>query len=65
MLVKECVYIFEKKYQNLNKNFANAREIRYFFETAMLNQADRLFGKENLNNEELCTLELVDVEGIM
>ena len=36
-----------------------------FFETAMLNQADRLFGKENLNNEELCTLELVDVEGIM
>ena len=63
--IKHCAYIFEKKYQNRSKNFANAREIRNFFETAMMNQADRLFGKENLSNEELCTLELADVEGIM
>ena len=29
--------VFEKKYQNRSKNFANAREIRNFFETAMMN----------------------------
>ena len=63
--IKHCAYIFEKKYQNRSKNFANAREIRNFFESAMMNQADRLFGKENLSNEELSTLELADVEGII
>ncbi len=63
--IKHCAYVFEKKYQNRSKNFANAREIRNFFETAMMNQADRLFGKENLSNEELSTLELADVEGIV
>ncbi len=63
--IGHCAYVFEKKYQNRSKNFANAREIRNFFETAMMNQADRLFGKENLTNEELSTLELSDVEGIV
>ncbi len=63
--IGHCADVFEKKYQNRSKNFANAREIRNFFETAMMNQADRLFGKENLTNEELSTLELADVEGIM
>ena len=60
-----CAEVFEKKYQNRSKNFANAREIRNFFETAMMNQADRLFGKSDVTNEELSTLELADVEGIM
>jgi hypothetical protein len=31
----------------------------------MMNQADRLFGKEDVTNEELSTLELADVEGIV
>lgn len=58
-------YIFEKKYQNRSKNFANAREIRNFFETAIMNQADRLFEIKDPTNEQLSTLELADVEGIM
>ncbi len=56
--------VFEKKYKNRGKNFANAREVRNFFEKAMMNQADRLFGINNPTNEQLCTLELSDVQGI-
>ncbi|WP_029232536.1 AAA family ATPase [Butyrivibrio sp. VCB2006] len=64
-VIKHCAYTFEKKYQNRSKNFANAREIRNFFETAMMNQADRLFEIKDPTNEQLSTLELADVEGIM
>ena len=35
--IKYCSSVFEKMYQNRGKNFANAREIRNFFETAMMN----------------------------
>ena len=62
--IKYCASVFEKMYQNRGKNFANAREIRNFFETAMMNQADRLFKVQNPTNEQLSTLELADVEGI-
>lgn len=64
-VIKHCAYTFEKKYQNRSKNFANAREIRNFFETAMMNQADRLFEIKDPTNEQLSTLELADVEGIV
>ncbi len=64
-VIKHCAYTFEKKYQNRGKNFANAREIRNFFETAMMNQADRLFEIKEPTNEQLSTLELADVEGIV
>ena len=63
--IKYCAGAFEKKYQNRSKNFANAREIRNFFETAMMNQADRLFNIKDPTNEQLSTLELEDVEGII
>lgn len=56
--------VFERKYKNRGKNFANAREVRNFFEKAMMNQADRLFSMQNPTNEELCTLVLSDVAGI-
>lgn len=56
--------VFENKYKNRGKNFANAREVRNFFEKAMMNQADRLFAVNNPTNEELCTLVLSDVQGI-
>lgn len=56
--------VFENKYKNRGKNFANAREVRNFFEKAMMNQADRLFSVANPTNEELCTLVLSDVQGI-
>ena len=56
--------VFERKYKNRGKNFANAREVRNFFEKAMMNQADRLFSMQNPTNKELCTLVLSDVAGI-
>ena len=59
--IKYCAEVFEKKYQNRGKNFANAREIRNFFETAMMKQADRLFEVKDPTNEQLSTLELSDV----
>lgn len=47
-------------------NFANARIVRNFLESSIMNQADRLFGKDRdkLTDEELLTIELHDVEGI-
>ncbi|MCD8190082.1 MAG: AAA family ATPase [Clostridiales bacterium] len=54
--------VFETKYKNRGKNFANAREVRNFFEAAIIKQSDRLFGMENPTNEELCTLILEDVK---
>ena len=55
---------FEKKYRNRGKNFANAREVRNYFENAVINQADRLFFVDNPTDDELCTLELSDVNSI-
>ena len=55
---------FETKYRNRGKNFANAREVRNFFEDAVVRQADRLFYYENPTNEELSTLTLEDVKTI-
>lgn len=51
---------FEKKYDNRGEDFANAREVRNFFESAVVSQADRLYGKEDLSDEELCRLEVDD-----
>lgn len=45
--------------------FANARLVRNFLETAIMNQADRLYAKGGeLSDEELLTLEEEDVECI-
>lgn len=54
--------VFEQKYKNRGKNFANAREVRNYFEDAILRQADRLFGVKNPTNVELATLILSDVQ---
>ena len=52
--------VLEKKYETRTEDFANAREVRNFFESAVVSQADRLYGKENLTDEELCRLEVED-----
>lgn len=52
--------LFEDMYAHRGEDFANAREVRNLFESAVVSQADRLFGKENLTNEELCRLEAQD-----
>ena len=52
---------FESKYRNHGKNFANAREVRNYFEDVVVRQANRLYKIENPSNEDLCTLSLDDV----
>lgn len=42
------------------ENFANAREVRNFFGSAVVSQADRRYGKEGLSDEDLCRLEESD-----
>ena len=41
-------------------DFANAREVRNFFGSAVVSQADRRYGKEGLSDEDLCRLEESD-----
>ena len=52
--------VLEKKYNTRSEDFANAREVRNFFESAVVSQADRLYGKGNISDEELCRLETDD-----
>ena len=46
--------------QNKDANFANGREMRNLFETALSNQANRLANMSDITNEELNTIEVVD-----
>lgn len=41
-------------------DFAKAREVRNFFESAVVSQADRLYGQTGLSDEDLCRLEESD-----
>lgn len=50
-----------KRYVNRGENFANGREVRNIFEVIISNQANRLFGRENISNEELCEIIPNDV----
>jgi len=52
--------VFKRKYDQRDENFANAREVRNFFEAGVVSQADRLYGKLNLTDEELRTLTAED-----
>lgn len=56
--------VFKEKVDNKADNFANAREVRNFFERAILMQANRIHGIKDITNEQLCTIELEDVENI-
>ena len=65
----ECInYVkcfFENRYINRNENFANARDVRNFFEIAIVNQANRLSLNTNvLLDEDLTKLTINDVENI-
>ncbi len=54
---------FEERYNNRDRNFANGREVRNFFEIAVANQANRLATDPDLTDEELITLMIEDVRG--
>lgn len=58
---KYVEYCLSEKYERRGNNFANAREVRNFFEHAVVRQADRLYGKADLTDEQICTFELSDV----
>lgn len=45
-------------------NSSNARMVRNFLETAVMNQADRLYDKLPITDEELCTIEYEDLKSI-
>jgi SpoVK/Ycf46/Vps4 family AAA+-type ATPase len=53
---------FTRIYKNKDANFANAREVRNVFEKAMKNQANRLSKDNNITDDELLTIELMDIE---
>lgn len=62
---EDCVRTyFEKRYATRDINFANGRDVRNYFEIAMVNQANRLSTVTDVSNELLSELELEDVQGI-
>ena len=46
--------------QNKDANFANGREMRNLFESALSNQANRLAEMPDITNDELNTMEVAD-----
>lgn len=52
---------FERRYLNREDDFANGREVRNFFEEAVVNQANRLSDCFDLSNKDLETLTVDDV----
>ncbi len=56
---------FQKRSKTVSENFANARDVRNFFEFALTNQANRLAQiTESLSDSQLLTLTLPDVTDI-
>ena len=55
---------FTKRCENKPENYANARDVRNFFEKALVNQANRLAGLEKIEDDRLSLLELSDFEKI-
>ena len=63
--VKEYVKdFFENRYLKRDENFANARDVRNFFEKALINQANRLSINQIINDDELMRIKLEDVDNI-
>ncbi|MCF0258797.1 MAG: AAA family ATPase [Erysipelotrichaceae bacterium] len=53
--------LLEDKYYERDENFANGREVRNFFEKAMVRQANRLAVQEKITDEELAALTSEDL----
>lgn len=53
---------FEKRFENRDKTYANAREVRNFFEKAIVSQANRLVSEPDPTNEILMTFIREDFE---
>lgn len=55
---------FENRYQHRGKTFANGRDVRNFFEQAVVNQANRLVLQGSISNDDLTCLTYADVSKI-
>ncbi len=55
---------FTERYNNRSKNYANARDVRNFYEKMLVFQANRLAEKENLTNEDLSYIRCEDVTAV-
>lgn len=55
---------FEKEYVNRNETFANGREVRNFFEKAVVNQANRLAQESYIDDEDVATLTAEDISKV-
>ena len=56
---------FRKSYEVRGKNFANGREVRNYFEMAVVNQANRLVSEGTLTESSLELLTIEDVQPIV
>lgn len=52
---------FEGEYANRDETFANGREVRNFFERAVVNQANRLALESNIDDDVVSTLTMNDI----
>lgn len=55
---------FEKEYANRNETFANGREVRNFFEKAVVNQVNRLAQESYIDDEDVATLTAEDISKV-
>ncbi|MBR5806181.1 MAG: AAA family ATPase [Oscillospiraceae bacterium] len=56
---------FTRRCENRPANYANGRDVRNFFEKALINQANRLAALDSINDEQLTTLETEDFNTIL
>lgn len=59
---EKAIGLFEKMYDEREEDFANGRSVRNFFEKAIVRQANRLAGQDQISDEDLLTLKLEDLE---
>ncbi len=58
------VNYLNNKYENRDKNFGNARDVRNLFETIVQNQSIRVSEIQDPTDEELSTIKVCDLEGL-
>ena len=52
---------FKKRVEECDKDFANAREVRNFFEETVTNQANRLSSMDNISDNEILEFKVEDL----
>ena len=62
---KFATEFFTKRCENRPANYAHGRDVRNFFEKALINQANRLATLDTINDEQLTTLEVEDFNTIL